>query len=78
LVADSLVLATSEDGFQLSIYSSNTSATKYNMEISIEKTKIIAFQGKEPIPGKIFIDNRLLERVDNSLILVIHCHIKEK
>jgi hypothetical protein len=35
LFADDLVLlATSEDDLQLSIYNSNTTATKYNMKIS--------------------------------------------
>jgi hypothetical protein len=39
------------------------------MEISTEKTKILAFQGKEPIPRKICIDNRMLERVNKFTYL---------
>jgi hypothetical protein len=34
------------------------------MEMSTEKTKTLAFQRKEPIPGKGCIDNRILERVN--------------
>jgi hypothetical protein len=34
------------------------------MEISTEKTKIMAFCGKEPVPNKICLNNKILERVN--------------
>jgi hypothetical protein len=34
------------------------------MEISTEKTKIMAFCGKEPVPSKICLNNNILERVN--------------
>jgi hypothetical protein len=34
------------------------------MERSMEKTEILASQEKEPLPSKIYIANRILERVD--------------
>jgi hypothetical protein len=34
------------------------------MEISTEMTKIPAFRGKEPVPSKICLNNKILERVN--------------
>jgi hypothetical protein len=39
-------------------------AEKYSMEISTEKTKIMAFCGKEPVPSIICLNNKILERVN--------------
>jgi len=65
LFADDLVfLATSDSDLQWSIYNLNTNATKYNVVISTEKTKILAFQGKELTPSKAYIDHRILETVN--------------
>jgi hypothetical protein len=44
------------------------------MEISTEKTKIMAFCGKEPVPSKICLNNNILERVNNLNILAINHH----
>jgi hypothetical protein len=48
------------------------------MEISTEKIKILAFQGKEPIPSKICIDNRILKTVNKFTCLVYTLSYKEK
>jgi hypothetical protein len=45
---------------KISIYNLNTSATKYNMEISTKK-KVIAFQEQELIPSTVCIGNRIIE-----------------
>ena len=34
------------------------------MEISTEKSKIMAFCGKDPVPSKICLDKKILERVN--------------
>jgi hypothetical protein len=34
------------------------------MEISTEKTKIMAFCGEEPVPSNICLNNKILERVN--------------
>jgi hypothetical protein len=34
------------------------------MSISIEKTKIKAFSGKDPVRSKIFINNKIIEQVN--------------
>jgi hypothetical protein len=44
------------------------------MEISTEKTKIMAFCGKEPVPSKICLNNKILERVNELNILAINYH----
>jgi hypothetical protein len=65
IFADDLVLlAASEDDLQHSFYSFKLVAEKYSMEISTEKTKIMAFCGKEPVPSKICLNNKILERVN--------------
>lgn len=65
IFADDLVLlATSEDDLQRSIYNLNLIAEKYSMEISTNKTKIMAFLGKDPVPSKICINGEILERVN--------------
>jgi hypothetical protein len=58
------VLATSEDDLQHSLYNFKLVAEKYFMEISTEKTKITAFCGTEPVPSKICLNNKILERVN--------------
>jgi hypothetical protein len=62
LFADDLVLATSVNHLQQSIYNLNTTATEHNMEISAkQKIKILAFQEKQPIPSKVCIDDEIPE-----------------
>jgi hypothetical protein len=69
LFGDLVLLATSEDDLQRYICNLNTITTKCSMEISMERTKIPAFQGKESIPSKICINNRILERVNKFTCL---------
>jgi hypothetical protein len=65
IFADDLVLlAASEDDLQHSLYNFKLVAEKYSMEISTEKTEIMAFCGKEPVPSKICLNNKILKRVN--------------
>jgi len=50
------------------IYNLDMVATKY-MGISTGKTKILDFQGKECIPSKIWMDNRILKRANKFTYL---------
>jgi hypothetical protein len=68
LFADDLVLASAEGDLQQFIYNLNTVATKYNMEMSTEKTKILVFQGKELMLSKVFIGN-IIQRVSKFTYL---------
>jgi hypothetical protein len=55
IFADDLVLlAASEHDLQHFLYNIKLVAEKYSMEISTEKTKVMAFCGKEPVPSKFF------------------------
>jgi hypothetical protein len=63
LFADDLaLLASTEDDLQCSIYNFHIVASKYNMEISIKKLKVMVFCGKEPVPSKICLNNKMKER----------------
>jgi hypothetical protein len=67
IFADDLLLAVSEDDLQHSFYNFKLVAEKYSMEISTEKTKIMAFCGKEPVPRKICLNNKILGRVNEFI-----------
>jgi hypothetical protein len=61
IFADDLVLlAASEDVLHHSVYNFKLVAEKYSMEISTEKTKIMTFFWKEPVPSKICLNNKIL------------------
>jgi hypothetical protein len=65
IFADDLVLlAASEHDLQHFLYNIKLVAEKYSMEISTEKTKVMAFCGKEPVPSKIFLNKKILEMVN--------------
>ena len=48
------------------------------MEISTEKSKIMAFCGKDPVPSKICLDNKILERVNQFSYLGYRLSFMEK
>ena len=60
---DLTLLASSEDELQRS-HNLKLISEKCSMEISIDKTKIMAFCSKDPVPSKICINNQILERVN--------------
>jgi hypothetical protein len=51
-----VILANSEDNLQRAIHRLNVTSKDYNMRISIDKTKILALRGKDPIRIKIVIN----------------------
>jgi hypothetical protein len=61
---DQVLLADSEDNLHLSLQNLNKIAESYDMEISHEKTKVLAFRGKDPVPSKICLNSKLLERAN--------------
>lgn len=70
LFADDLVLmASTEDDLQYSVHNLNMVSEKYNMEINIEKSKIMSFCGKFPVPSKICLNNKIIERVNTFTYL---------
>lgn len=61
---DQIILANSEDNLQRAIYALFQVAKHYNLEISINKTKVMAFEGKNHIRSKIVINNNSIEQVN--------------
>ena len=62
LFADDLVIIQdSEDKLQKSVYILNQMSKDYNLKISMDKTKIMAFKGKHLVRSKIEIDGSILE-----------------
>jgi len=60
---DQVLIQDSEDKFQKSVYILNQMSKDYNLEISRDKTKIMALKGKHLVRSKIEIDGSILEQV---------------
>ena len=66
LYADDLVLLVErEDDLQMGIHLLQQDCNKYDMKISVSKTKTMAFCGKYMIRTKITLNNKPLEQVNN-------------
>jgi hypothetical protein len=59
---DQVLLAKSEDDLQYSVHNLNKTASKFSMEINVEKTIVMAFRGMEPVISKICINNKTLKQ----------------
>jgi hypothetical protein len=59
---DQVLLAKSEDDLQYSVHNLNKIASEFSMEINMEKTRVMAFRGMEPIRSKICINNKTLKQ----------------
>jgi hypothetical protein len=55
-------LAKSEGDLQYSVHNLNKIASEFSMEINVEKTRVTAFRGMEPIRSKICINNKTLKQ----------------
>jgi hypothetical protein len=64
LFANDQVITTSEDKLQRAIYNLQKTISDFDMSISTEKTKIMAFLGKGPVRSKICMNNKTLEQVN--------------
>lgn len=62
---DQILLQESENELQKSIHLLQQIARGYNMQISIPKTKTMAFKGKYPVRIKILIDGQTIEQVEH-------------
>jgi len=60
---DRVIIQDSEDKLQKSVYILNQMRKDYNLKISMDKTKIMAFKGKHLARSKIEIDGSILEQV---------------
>ena len=59
---DAAIVAESENDLQKMLYKFHLTAQKYNMKISVDKTKCLTFS-KNPVRCKLTIDNKPIEQV---------------
>jgi hypothetical protein len=72
------VIANSEDDLQRRLHDLQKTVQTFGMEISHQKTKIMAFKGTEPVRSKIVIDNRMLEQVNTFTYLGCNISYQEE
>jgi hypothetical protein len=60
---DQEIIQDSEDKLQKFVYIINQMSKDYNLKISTDKTKVMAFKGKHSMRSKIEIDGSILEQV---------------
>jgi hypothetical protein len=61
---DQVIVAQNEDDLQRAVYYLQVTASEFNMSTSTEKTKFMAFAGKEPDKSKICVNGKILEQVN--------------
>jgi hypothetical protein len=62
---DHVILAKSENDLQFATQLLYNTTLAYNLEISSNKSKVMAFEGKHPRRSKIVIDNKIIEQVSH-------------
>ncbi|KAJ4429746.1 hypothetical protein ANN_21950 [Periplaneta americana] len=65
---DQVVIANNENNLQRAVHELWKINKNYNMEISVHKTKTMAFCGKSPVRSKIVIGNSIIEQIFNAFI----------
>ena len=62
---DQVIIADREDNLQRAVHKLNQITTEYGLTISVQKTKSMAFTGRDPVRAKIVIDNKIIEVVNS-------------
>ena len=62
---DQVIITNTEDNLQKAAYKLNQIITEYSLTISVQKTKSMAFKGRDPVRNKIVIDNKIIEKVNS-------------
>ncbi|KAJ4434368.1 hypothetical protein ANN_22927 [Periplaneta americana] len=62
---DQVIISNSEDNLQRGLYTLNEILKDFGMEISAQKSKVMAFLGQDPVRSKIIHNNQCLEQVQN-------------
>jgi hypothetical protein len=60
---DQVIISNIKDNIQKAKHKLNQIITEYGLTISVQKTKSMAFRGRDPIRSKIVIDNKIIEQV---------------
>jgi len=61
---DQVTIADTEDNLQKAGHKLNQIIIEYDLTISVQKTKSMAFKGRDPVRTKIVIDNKIIEQVN--------------
>jgi hypothetical protein len=79
LFADDQVMSYSENNSRTAIYKPNKIITEYGLTISTDKSKEMAFNGRDATRSKIVINNKIIEQVNTFKYLGnLISHEKEK
>jgi len=62
---DQVIIAEREDNLQRAAHKLNQIITEYGLTISVQKTKSMAFRGRDEVRTKIVIDNKIIEQVNS-------------
>ena len=62
---EQVIIANTEDNLQKAAYKLNQTITENSLTISVQKTKSMAFKGRDPVRTKIVIDNKIIEKVNS-------------
>jgi hypothetical protein len=60
---DQVLIADTEDNLQKGAHKLNRLIREYGSTISVQKTKSMAFKGRDPVRTKIVIDNKIIVEV---------------
>jgi hypothetical protein len=63
LADDQVIMAESENLLQKSVHKLEKITSKYGLTISTNKTKTMAFRGRDPIRSKIVMNNKIIEQI---------------
>ena len=61
---DQVIIADTEDNLQKAAYKLNKIIAEYALTISVQKTKSMAFKGRDPVRTKIVTDNKITEKAN--------------
>ena len=62
---DQVIIADGEDNLQRAVHKLNQIITEYGLTISVQKTKSMAFGGRDEVRTKIVIDNKIIEQANS-------------
>ena len=58
------IFTNTEDKLQKAVHKLNQIITEYGLTISVQKTKLMAFEVRDPVRSTIVIDNKIIEQVN--------------
>ena len=62
---EQITISNTEDNLLKAAYKLNQIITEYGLTISVEKTKLMAFKGQDPVKSIIVTDNKITEQVNS-------------